>query len=136
MEWNRTGTIRERRVRYFGVFLVWLFAEVFIALFIRDSLIRPYLGDILAVQLVYFAVRIWKPTGVRLLPLYVFAFACLIEGMQYMGAAELLGAAGDAVVGVVMGTTFDWVDVVCYGLGCLGLAVYQMGRRYYERLGF
>lgn len=136
MEWNWSGSIKERRVRYAGVFLLMLFAEVFIALFIRDRFIRPYVGDILVVILVYFAVRVVIPTGCRLLPLYVLIFAVLVEVLQYFHFAEALGVADVPVLGTVLGSTFDWKDIVCYALGCVGLGVYQWIRRYYEREGF
>lgn len=113
-----------------------LFAEVFIALFIRDRFIRPYVGDMLVVILVYFAVRVVIPTGYRLLPVYVMIFAVLVEVLQYFHFAELLGVADVPVLGTILGSTFDWKDILCYGLGCLGLGIYQWARRYYERMGF
>lgn len=136
MEWNLGESVKERRIRYAGVFLLMLFAEVFIALFINDRIIRPYVGDILVVILVYFAVRVVIPTGCRLLPVYVFVFAVLVEALQYFHFAEALGVADVPVIGTVLGSTFDWKDIVCYALGCLGLGVYQWARRYYEKNGF
>lgn len=136
MEWKIDGSVKERRIRYAGVFLLMLFAEVFIALFIKDRFIRPYVGDILVVILVYFAVRVVIPTGCRLLPVYVMVFAVLVEVLQYFHFAEVLGVADVPVIGTVLGSTFDWKDIVCYALGCLGLGVYQWARRYYERIGF
>lgn len=136
MEWTWEGTIKERRIRYAGVFLLMLFAEVFIALFIRDRFIRPYVGDILVVVLVYFAVRVAVPTGCRLLPVYVLIFAVVVEGLQYFHFSEVLGVADVPVLGTVLGATFDWKDIVCYALGCIGLGIYQWARWYYEKQGF
>lgn len=136
MEWKIDGSVKERRIRYAGVFLMMLFAEVFIALFIKDQFIRPYVGDILVVILVYFAVRVVIPTGCRLLPVYVFVFAVLVEVLQYFHFAEALGVADVPVIGTILGSTFDWKDIACYALGCLGLGIYQWARRYYERIGF
>lgn len=136
MEWNLGESLKERRIRYAGVFLLMLFAEVFIALFINDRIIRPYVGDILVVILVYFAVRVVIPNGCRLLPVYVFVFAAMVEVLQYFHFAEALGVADVPVIGTVLGSTFDWKDLVCYALGCLGLGVYQWARRYYEKNGF
>ena len=136
MEWKIDGSVKERRIRYAGVFLLMLFAEVFIALFIKDRFIRPYVGDILVVILVYFAVRVVVPTGCRLLPVYVLVFAVLVEVLQYFHFAEVLGVADVPVLGTVLGSTFDWKDIGCYALGCLGLGIYQWARRYYERIGF
>lgn len=136
MDKNLEGSVKERRIRYAGVFLMMLFAEVFIALFIKDGLIRPYVGDILVVILVYFAVRVVVPTGCRLLPVYVLIFAVLVETLQYFHFAKMLGVDKVPVIGTVLGSTFDWKDMVCYALGCLGLGIYQWARRYYEKFGF
>lgn len=136
MEWNWSGSIKERRVRYAGVFLLMLFAEVFIALFIKDRFIRPYVGDILVVILIYFAVRVAVPVGCRLLPVYVFLFAVLVEVLQYFHFAEVLGVEDVPVLKTILGSTFDWKDIVCYALGGLGLEIYQWARRFYEREGF
>lgn len=131
--WN--GSIRERRIRYAGVFLLLLFSEIFIALFIRDRFIRPYVGDILVVLLIYFAVRTVFPTGLKLLPLYVCLFACAVEGLQYLNFAEMIGM-NHGVIGTILGATFDWADIGCYAAGGLGLGIYQWCRRYYDRMGF
>lgn len=79
--------------RYFNIisFLVIFCIEVFIALYIRDSFIRPYMGDALVVVLVYSFVRIFIPTGVPRLPFYVFLFACFVEVLQYFQLVETLG---------------------------------------------
>ncbi|GHV60159.1 membrane protein [Bacteroidia bacterium] len=106
---------------------VFLFGiETLIALFIHDHFIRPYMGDVLVVILVYCFVRIFVPAGCRYLPLYVFVFACLIEYLQYLNIVERLGLSGNAVARTVLGTSFDWQDILCYGVGCLLAASWQV----------
>lgn len=53
----------KKRIFYIISFLVIFCIEVFIALYVRDSFIRPYMGDALVVVLVYSFVRIFIPTG-------------------------------------------------------------------------
>lgn len=81
----------KKRIFYIISFLVIFCIEVFIALYIRDSFIRPYMGDALVVVLVYSFVRIFIPTGVPRLPFYVFLFACFVEVLQYFQLVETLG---------------------------------------------
>jgi hypothetical protein len=108
--------------------LIYLLATIFlfgietlIALFAHDNFIRPLLGDVLVVVLIYFFVRIFIPTGVRLLPFYVFLFACTIEFLQYLNIIEWLGLSENGIARAVIGTSFDWRDILCYGVGCLCL---------------
>ena len=49
--------------------------ELIIALYVHDRIIRPYIGDMLVVVLVYCFVRVFVPRGMKRLPLYVFLFA-------------------------------------------------------------
>jgi hypothetical protein len=63
------GDVRSKRIIYFSAFILLTLVEVFIAIFVHDNFIRPYIGDVLAVMVVYFFVRIiWPKEGSRLLP--------------------------------------------------------------------
>lgn len=70
----------KKRIFYIISFLVIFCIEVFIALYIRDSFIRPYMGDALVVVLVYSFVRIFIPTGV---PVCRFTFSCSLVLSKY-----------------------------------------------------
>lgn len=106
------------RVKYAVLFLILFGIEAGIALFVHDRVIRPYVGDMLVVVLLYFFVRIFIPRGIRLLPLWIFLFAAAIEIAQYFDFAELLGVGGNPVMRIILGSTFDLKDIACYGAGC------------------
>ncbi len=117
--------IRKKRIAY-GIATVVLFiVELLIALFVHDDFIRPYVGDVLVVVLIYTFVRIFLPEKVRLLPLYIFLFAAGVEVLQYFRIAEVLGLSDNRVLSVVIGSVFDVKDIVCYGVGCVVLFVYE-----------
>ena len=78
-----TEQIMKKRIFYIISFLVIFCIEVLIALYVRDRFIRPYVGDMLVVVLVYSFVRIFLPTGIPRMPFYVFLFACFVEVLQY-----------------------------------------------------
>ena len=59
-----TEQIMKKRIFYIISFLVIFCIEVLIALYVRDRFIRPYVGDMLVVVLVYSFVRIFLPTGI------------------------------------------------------------------------
>ena len=113
------------RWKYLMLALALLTLEGIIALYVHDRLIRPYLGDVLAVWAVYCLVRTVWPEGIRLLPLYVFLFAAVVEGSQYFHLAAVLGADRMPFLGVLLGGTFDWAELVCYGVGCRLLWMWQ-----------
>lgn len=116
---------RKKRILYLAVTLFLFTVELLIALFVHDSFIRPYVGDVLVVVLLYTFVRIFIPEGVRLLPLYIFLFAAGVEVLQYFRIAEVLGLSDNRVLSVVIGSVFDVKDIVCYGVGCGFLGVYE-----------
>ena len=110
------------RIFYALTALVLFAIEVCIALFVRDNFVRPYLGDVLVVILIHCALRVVFPEKPRLLPLYVFLFAGLVELTQYVHLLDLLGLAHIRWLYVVAGGTFDWRDAACYAAGCCVIA--------------
>ncbi len=112
-----------KRLIYGILTAILITVEVLIALFIHDSFVRPYVGDMLVVLVVYCLVRIFIPEGVRLLPLYVFLFAAMVEVLQYFHIVDVLGLGDSAFFRTLIGETFDIKDIVCYGLGCIILGL-------------
>lgn len=117
---------RKKRIAYFVATVILFGIELLIALFVHDRFIRPYVGDVLVVVLLYTFVRIFVPEGVRLLPLYIFVFAAGVEVLQYFRIAEVLGLSDNRIMSVIIGSVFDWKDVVCYGVGCAVIGVYEV----------
>lgn len=111
--------IRSKKVRaaYLATFLVLVLAEVLIALFVHDRIIRPYVGDVIVIPVLYCFVRTIMPFGVRLLPLYLFLLAALIEVGQYFHYAALLGVDDILFFQIILGTSFSFVDILCYAAG-------------------
>lgn len=114
-----------KRIIYAIVTLVLLVIEILIALFVHDNFIRPYIGDVLVVILIYFIVRIIIPDKVVLLPLYVFIFAIFTEIMQYINIVEILGLQDNKFFRILIGSVFDVSDILSYGVGCLLLGIYE-----------
>lgn len=114
------------RVGYGVAFALILLIEVIIALFVRDDFIRPYGGDILVTALICCFVRIFFPTGARLLPLWVFLFAAGVEIAQYFDFVSLLGLDGSRFFSILLGSTFSWADILCYAVGCV---LFSVGER-------
>ncbi len=117
---------RKRRISYAIIFLILLVIEVLIALFVHDTFIRPYVGDVLVVILIYTAVRIIIPDGCRALPVYIFLFAAMVEVSQYFNLIDKLGIGDYKILQILLGSVFDIKDIICYGVGCIFLGIYEM----------
>ncbi len=105
--------------RYF-LFAVLLFIiEVLIALYVKDSIIRPYGGDFLVVILLYYLVRTFWNGSAFQVALGVLFFAYTVEILQYFRIVDLLGLRGNRLAEIVIGTGFSWWDMVAYTLGVI-----------------
>ncbi len=108
----------KRRILYGISFLILLMTEVLIALFVQDSFIRPYGGDVLVTLLLCCFVRIFFPVKLGWMPVYVFLFSCLVEVGQYFNLVSLLGLEDNTFFRIVLGASFSFPDIFCYGMGC------------------
>ncbi len=110
-------TARKRMV--YGVCaLLLLVTEVLIGLYVKDAFVRPYGGDVLVVILLCCLVRVVFPEKAKLLAVYVFAFAAVWEFSQILPLVEVIGLGDVAFFRIAMGTSFAWLDIVCYAVGC------------------
>ena len=110
--------MKKRRLWYAGAAVLLLLIEIYIGLFVRDGFIRPYFGDVLVTALLCCVCRVGVPKGVRLLPVYVFAFSAVVEVTQYFDLVKLLGWEHNALIATLMGRSFAWADILCYAAGC------------------
>lgn len=129
-----------KRIIYAVLFVIFTAIEVLIALYVHDSFVRPYIGDILVVVVIYLAVRVVMPEKCALLPLYVFLFAAAVEVSQYFDLVTLLHFENNRFMKTLIGATFDISDIICYGVGCLLLGIFEFVIRrkkrppYYRRI--
>jgi hypothetical protein len=107
---------------YFLIFIALLGIEILIAIFVHDGFVRPYIGDVLAVGVVYYFIRTFIPKRIALLPLYVFLFAAVIEILQLFDFAGQVGLE-HPILKIIAGSVFDWKDIGCYAVGCAIIAV-------------
>lgn len=110
------------------LFLILLVIEVLIALFVHDNFVRPYVGDMLVVAVVYFFLRIFIPEKYPWLPAAVFIFAAAVEFSQYFCLADRFEIT-NSILRTILGSVYDITDILCYGVGCAFLAAYEWARR-------
>lgn len=109
--------MKPSRRQYGLVFLFLLDIEIVIALFVHDRFVRPYLGDVLVVWVLYALLRSLFPTGLPWLPAGVTLFAVLVEVGQAFHLVDLLGLGRIRFFRILLGSVFDWADLLCYCVG-------------------
>lgn len=112
-------------IKYLITFVILFLVETLIALYVNDRIVRPYIGDILVVILVYAFVKMVVSGKIRFIALYVFLFAVLVEIAQYFNITALLHLSSNEAASTIIGTSFDWLDIVCYGIGCSVIAIWE-----------
>lgn len=114
---EKQSRLSRRTYLFIGVGLFVI--EVLIALFVKDALIRPYGGDLLAVVMLYFLGRAlvnWSPMWIAIAALGI---AYLIELAQYLNMLAWLGLEDNTLARVVLGSSFEWGDMLAYTLGAI-----------------
>lgn len=127
-------TKNRKRIINFLIFIFLFLIEIFIVVYVQDNFVRPYLGDVLVVALIYFFIRIIIPERVRFLSIYIYLFAVFIELMQYINFVNILGLGNNRFARVIIGSTFDWMDILCYGMGAVLLLGVDMLNNKYNRI--
>lgn len=107
---------------YFVAAIVLFVIEVLIALYVTDRIIRPYVGDLLVVILMYCFLRSFLKVSVAVTALVVLLFAYFVEWLQYLNLVRALGWQHSKLANVVLGNHFEWIDMLAYTLG-IGLVL-------------
>ena len=127
----------KRRLFFLTLTLFLLLTEVLIALFVRDRFIRPFFGDVLVAVLICALLRGLLPKGGPVwLPLPVFGFCATVEILQYFhyfSIPERLGLDKIPGVKIILGSSFDFADILCYAAGCGAFALGEWLFRKYRR---
>lgn len=109
-------------ILYFLGFILLFLTEVLIATILKDLFfIRAYLGDIIAVVVLFMFFKAFFIVENSKLILGIFLFSCVIEFAQAIHIAEKLGFQKGSLMYIVIGNSFSWIDILCYFVGCLFL---------------
>ncbi|NIF05754.1 DUF2809 domain-containing protein [Chryseobacterium sp. Tr-659] len=107
-------------LKYFLLTIFIFLVEVLIATKLEHIFfVRAYLGDVIVVILLYTFVKSFIHTNDQKLILGILIFSFMVEFAQYFNIAERLGFRPGSLMYIVIGNSFSWIDIVCYGVGCL-----------------
>lgn len=102
---------------YFAFTILIFLIEVLIALFVNDTFIRPYLGDVLVVVLIYCFLKSFLRLPVLPVAVFVLFFSFTIEFLQFLNIVEKLHLEHSRIARTVIGTSFSWMDLLMYVAG-------------------
>lgn len=108
--------MNKKRMFYFFVFVGLFCIELYIALFVHDNFVRPYLGDVIFIPLVYCLLRTFVPKRFRFLLLGVLILAIGVEFAQLLGITKWI-SGGNPFLLALLGTSYSFVDIICYVAG-------------------
>ena len=101
----------------FIISIIIFLVEVFIALFIKDKIIRPFVGDILVVIFMYYFIKAFINTKAIYIAIFTLIFSFVVEILQYFNFVEMIGLGHNKVARIIIGTSFSWIDLLCYFVG-------------------
>lgn len=110
---------------YFGIAILIFFIEVLIALFVNDTFVRLYLGDVLVVILIYCFLKSFLELPVFPIAVFVLIFSFTIEFFQFLNIVEKLHLEKSRIARIVIGTSFSWIDLLTYVAGIVVVIVVE-----------
>ena len=113
------------KVTYFLAFCILLIIEVCIALYVHDQIIRPFIGDLLVVILIYCFVRAFTKFPYLKVIIGVLLFAYIVEAIQATSFIEWVGLSDNKIAKVILGSTFDWGDMLAYTIGAVLIFTFE-----------
>ncbi|HZF40519.1 MAG TPA: DUF2809 domain-containing protein [Blastocatellia bacterium] len=123
----KVGFCKKYAILSIGLFVV----EIFIALFIHDRLVRPFVGDMLVVILIFTLCRTVIKANYFRLALCVLIFSFAVEIGQYFNLISILGLQHCRLARTVIGTTFDLHDLLAYSAGILLILIIGLLAKHY-----
>ncbi len=102
---------------YFGFAILIFSVEILIALFVNDAFVRPYLGDVLVVILIYCFLKSFLKLPVLAAAIFVLVFSIAIEFLQLLNIVERLSLEKSKIAKTLIGTSFSWIDLLTYIAG-------------------
>jgi hypothetical protein len=122
---TKTNSILRLHKSYLIITGILFCLEIMIAVYMHDSIIRPYAGDFLVVILIYCFIRSFFNLSVLKLSIGVLLFAYSVETLQHFKLVQLLGLDNSEFAKIIIGVHFKWFDMVAYTLGIISVLVIE-----------
>ena len=110
---------RAKRLYYVIGFAILFGLEAAIALYLKGGFIRGYLGDLLAVILIYTLIMSCSRFSVKRGLALTASIALLVEVLQLIDLTQFFEGTYKQVATLIFGSHFSWLDLLMYALGIL-----------------
>ena len=107
---------KRKRITAAVCFAALLGVEILIGRF-AHGFVRAYIGDVLVIPLLYCFVRVFYVRRSVWLPAAVGSLGLLAELLQYLRLCDRLGIPRGSLPGILLGSSADWGDMLCYAAG-------------------
>lgn len=114
---------------YFLPAVLLFIIEVAIAFFVHDRFVRPYVGDFLVVIFLYCFFKSFLNSSNSKVALGVLLFSYVIEASQYFHLIKRLGLQHAWLARLILGSGFEWLDLIAYTLGILMVLAIEKWRQ-------
>jgi hypothetical protein len=105
---------------YFWISQICLsLGAIILGLFENDSFIRGFTGDFIIVILIFSFIKLLFNFRSLQVAVFTLALAYLTELLQYFRLISYLGLEDNPVARIIIGATFDPLDLVAYTLGVM-----------------
>ena len=105
-------------LKSFLINILLLIILIYIAIYVNDQFVRPFLGDVLVVIWLFYLVRSFLNISNHAIAVGVLMIAYSVEFSQYLQIIPWLGLENIKVINIVLGTTYDHYDLLAYTIGC------------------
>ncbi len=110
---------------YFLATLILLTIEIVIAKYVHDDIVRPYLGDVIVVILMYCFLKTFFKISVALAANIALLISFFVETLQYFQIVHKLGLQHSKLFSTAIGNSFEWLDLLMYIAGYLLLLIFE-----------
>jgi len=83
------------------------------------------MGDYLIVLFMYSAVRTFTSLSIKTTAIGVLLFAYTVEILQFIDVLAILGIRKNLATDLIVGSTFDWFDMLAYSLAFLTILIVE-----------
>lgn len=116
--------MKSTKIKYFIGFIITFLLEVIIALYIKNNIIRNYIGDVLIIICIYFLIKTIFENKFKNIAIYILILGILVEILQYFNITQYI-AGNSKALKIILGSTFDIKDIICYVVGYGIIKLYE-----------
>ncbi len=96
---------------------------VVIAVFVKDSIVRPFVGDVLAVIWLFLFIKTFVYANLHVVAIASLMLAYIVECAQYLQLSKSLNITNKALQ-IIIGSVFDWKDIIAYTIGFVIIEIF------------